>query len=443
MANKKLIIGLIVAAIIVSGGAIATVFIVLNPFAMVKVSWTNESNEGHYYSTPLLYEDRVYIGGGFLWHDEHGLTEDLAEYNLYCLDKTTGTEIWKYTLDYAYIRNGPVLGQIDEGIELIYFIAEGKNETGYRTDQILYAINLDGTLEWSQIITPFIPISNPTGTTPSDQQGAFSHGTNSIVVDQEGRVITGGEGINCFDGATGSKLWQINAGYILYGAVAVGDILYTSNSSINMAIDISTGEVTHTYSANTYGRITYPSVDSEKNIISGTTKGKVVKFSPTLELLWEYGDFGLNQYDNYVSIYSNPAIDSQNTIYVGTKNDHNSVIFALNEDGTLKWETTDEIWDVYCSPCLGNDGKIYIGTEGMAMYVLDKNTGEIEFFKRIFSDDVTWSSPVIDEGGLLYIGDMGGTLFALETPATGMDLTAPWMCRGGSAYRQFSVENHS
>ena len=442
MANKKIIIGIVVAAIILGGGAAATI-LVLNPFSMVKIAWEHESNEGHYYSSPLLYENRVYIGGGPLWFDEHGETADLDEYNLYCLDKATGAEVWTYSLDHAYIRNGPVLGKVDNGFNLIYFIAEGKNESGYRTNQVLYAINFDGTLNWSQIITPNIPLNEPEAELPSEQQAAFSHGSMTIIVDQNGRIITGGDGINCFEGDTGNPLWHIDAGYILYGGVAVGNNLYTSNSSYNMLIDISTGAVTKTYSAYTYGRITYPSVDSNLNIISGTTKGKVVKFSPTLDLIWEYGDFGLNQYGNDVLLYSNPAIDSQNTIYIGTKNDHDSVIFALNADGTLKWETTEEIWDVYCSPCLGNDGKIYIGTEGMAFYVLDKNTGEIEFFKRIFSDDVTWSSPVMDEGGMVYIGDMGGTLFALETPATGMDLTAPWMCRGGNSYRHFSVEYHS
>lgn len=443
MVNKKLIIGLTIGAIIISGGVIATVFIVLNPFAAVKVAWTHESNEGHYYSSPLLYEDRVYVGGGPLWFDEHEETVDLDEYHLFCVDKTTGTEIWKYSLDHAYVRCGPTLGRVEDGYELIYFIAEGKNETGYRTNHVLYALNLDGTLNWSQIITPVIPVYEEEGTTPSEQQGKFSHGSMSIVVDQNGKVITGGDGINCFEGDTGNQLWHIDAGYIMYGAVAVGDTLYTSNSSINMAINTLTGNVTHSFPTYTYGRITYPSVDTERNIISGTTQGKVVKFSPTLDLLWEYGDFGLNQYGNYVLLYSNPAIDSQNTIYIGLKNDHDSKIFALNADGTLKWETTDEIWDVYCSPCLGNDSKLYVGTEGMAFYVLDKNTGEIEFFKRIFSDDITWSSPVIDATGLLYIGDMGGTLFALETSATGMDLTAPWMCRGGSVYRQFSVEYRS
>ncbi|MFW9922068.1 MAG: PQQ-binding-like beta-propeller repeat protein [Candidatus Thorarchaeota archaeon] len=440
MSNKKLIIGIVIAAIIISG-TLVTVFFVFDPFSKVKTVWVHETDEGHYYSSPLLYQDRVYIGGGPLWFDENGMTEDLSEYNVYCLDKTTGNQVWKYSLNWAYVRCGPVLGLVEDGYELIYFIAEGRNETGYRTNQVLYALNFDGTLNWSQIITPQIPINEGAGALPSDQQGSFSHGAGSIVVDKSGRVLTGGDGIHCFNGANGIALWHIDAGYVLYGAVAVGDKYYTSNYSLNMLIDIPTGNVTHTYSTFQYGQIAYPSVDSDKNIISGTNRGKVVKFSPTLELVWEYGDFGLNQYGNYVSLYSNPAIDSQNNIYIGTKNDHNSKIFALSSEGNLLWETTDEIWDVYCSPCLGNDGKIYIATEGMAFYILEKDTGEIIYFKRIFSDDVTWSSPVIDENGYLYIGNMGGNLNALKIPATGMDLTAPWMCRGGSSYRQFSVED--
>ena len=56
-------------------------------------------------------------------------------------------------------------------------------------------------------------------------------------------------------------------------------------------------------------------------------------------------------------MYSSPAIGSDGTIYVGSDYDD---LYAINPDGSIKWEFNAGRGRVDSSPTIGSDGTIYV-----------------------------------------------------------------------------------
>ncbi len=108
--------------------------------------------------------------------------------------------------------------------------------------------------------------------------------------------------------------------------------------------------------------------------------------------------------------WSSPAIDSDGTIYVGSR-DHK--LYAINPNGTEKWSfNTDH--DIYSSPAICSDGTIYMGSRIGNLYVINPDgTG-----KWSFEVGETFSSPTIDLDGTIYIGSADNKLYAINPDGT-------------------------
>ncbi len=128
-----------------------------------------------------------------------------------------------------------------------------------------------------------------------------------------------------------------------------------------------------------------------------------------------------------------PAVDDEGNVYVGTKADRDGTFYAIKSDGTLLWENHLGT-DLYSSPALGDDRAIYIGSEstdktlsGYAtgnlprFHALDMATGATKW-SVVFPGmgDVTWSSPALVAGGVIYVGSMNGNVYAIRSDATGL-----------------------
>jgi hypothetical protein len=78
-------------------------------------------------------------------------------------------------------------------------------------------------------------------------------------------------------------------------------------------------------------------------------------------------------------------LDAQNNVYVNTKCDDTSTIYAIKADGSgLLWKNNDIGSDLYCTGALGDDGKLYIGSEPQVdtyytFTAVDLKTGEIQW----------------------------------------------------------------
>ena len=122
------------------------------------------------------------------------------------------------------------------------------------------------------------------------------------------------------------------------------------------------------------------------------------------------------------------------TIYYASRNCKQ--VFAINPDGTKKWETAAVATFIYASPALSSDGKLYIGTQANydgAKQVLTINAADgshtlnpTEQMMCAFSfgpDHRVYYGTVTGVGG-----SSGGHIYAIETSGP----AASWCMRGGN-----------
>ena len=65
---------------------------------------------------------------------------------------------------------------------------------------------------------------------------------------------------------------------------------------------------------------------------------------------------------------SSPAIGSDGTIYVGSRDDN---LYAINSDGSRKWAFKTR-GRVDSSPAIGSDGTIYVGSNDNNLYAISE-----------------------------------------------------------------------
>ncbi|MGM0369297.1 MAG: PQQ-binding-like beta-propeller repeat protein [Bacillota bacterium] len=93
------------------------------------------------------------------------------------------------------------------------------------------------------------------------------------------------------------------------------------------------------------------------------------------------------------SFWSGAAIGQEGIIYIGSAQLH-----AINSNGTKKWDFSPEDW-VTSNIVVGEDETIYFGS-GEELYAVDRN-GQLEWTFATAGDILT--SPVLAEDGLIYI----------------------------------------
>jgi len=318
---------------------------------------------------------------------------------------------------------------------LVYFIAEGHNSTNYRTNHTLWAMNPDGTANWTAVVASQVPINLGDGDEPHEQQVRWSFGALALAVDASDNVYAGGDAFRSYHGKNGTLRWAASIGDVLGGCCVSGSMVLVGNETSLISLNTTSGAIKWRYST-TY-RPWYPAIGPSGEIVFGTARGKVVSLSPAGSLLWEYAGFagqGLPSYP-YAQVLANPAIDAAGNVYVGSKFNMGSEWVSLTSAGAERWKITgDDLRDAYSSPCLADDGNVYFCTEGSAYWIVDRDTGAVKTFSREYfvQTDVVFSSSVIDDRGVQYVGTMKGTLFAIQTTSTGMDDSAAWPCRGGA-----------
>jgi|GEM_PF-1835821 outer membrane protein assembly factor BamB len=147
-----------------------------------------------------------------------------------------------------------------------------------------------------------------------------------------------------------------------------------------------------------------PAIGSDGTIYVGSEDSKLYAINPNGTKKWEFLTGG--------SIYiSSPSVGIDGTIYVGSSDNK---VYAINPDGTKKWEfTTGGI--IYSSPAVGFNGTVYIGSSDFKLYAINPDgTEKWEFSTGSWVD----SSPAIGIDGTVYIGSWDNTLYAVNPDGT-------------------------
>jgi outer membrane protein assembly factor BamB len=98
-----------------------------------------------------------------------------------------------------------------------------------------------------------------------------------------------------------------------------------------------------------------------------------------------------------------PIIDDEGIIYFG---DEHGYFYALNSDGSLKWESPNDLGDISGTPALGDDGTIYVGSWDQNLYALSSSNGSVIWTYDAGGTIV--SSPAIGDDGTIYFGTLVG-----------------------------------
>jgi outer membrane protein assembly factor BamB len=117
-----------------------------------------------------------------------------------------------------------------------------------------------------------------------------------------------------------------------------------------------------------------------------------------------------------------PAIASDGTIYLASTG-----LYALNPDGTEKWEFSMGGAEVGGSPAVGPDGTIYVGSNDTNLYAINPDGSEKWTFATATA---TESAPAIGADGTIYFGCVVN-LCALTDGGQG-DVTEDWSVQVGS-----------
>ena len=114
----------------------------------------------------------------------------------------------------------------------------------------------------------------------------------------------------------------------------------------------------------------------------------------------------------YADMGTNPVIGGDGTIYLSDID-----LFAINPNGTQRWNYQPSYELGYSSPAIGTDGTLYTGGYQHLSAAAASGTGQWEF------PISTWAhtSPVLGADGTIYVGDIeggGNNFFALNPNGT-------------------------
>ena len=273
----------------------------------------------------------------------------------------------------------------------------------------------------------------------------------------------------------GSKKWTCNVDGVIgaFPALSSTGILYcATNSGTLYAINTASGSVVWNNSID--GTSSAVAVDASDNIYVGTSSA-IYKFNSSGTEQWKTGgtinvtergafamdaggttlyatrkgSTGLSAIDmangNIKWTYANsgggdaylPVVGPDGAIYFNDKGGKKA--YAINSNGTLKWEKDLGAALTYCGLAMANDGKIYCATQGKVgsvyiVYGLNTATGNIE--SRYESEKQFMAAASIGPDKRLYIGTIGadniGSMLAI--PIDAGPETSSWSVRGGNIY---------
>ena len=337
-------------------------------------------------SSPAVSDGKVYIGS----NDD----------KVYCLDATTGTQIWNYTTGYDVYFSSPAVA--DDKV----YVGSGLR---------IYCLDaLTGAHIWNYTTGAGVP-SSP----------AVS----------DGRVYAGSihNKVYCLNASTGDFIWSYTTGDDVYSSPAVADgrVYIGSDDNRTYCLNATIGDYIWSYITGS-GVRSSPSI-AEGRVYVGSADNKIYCLdASTGAYIWDYttGDWVL---------YSCPAV-VDGKIFVGSED---RKVYCLNATiGAHIWNYTTGgmIWS---SPAVA-DGKVYVGSHDRKIYCLSATTGA--HIWNYTTGSYVFSSPAI-AAGTVFIGSFDSKVYAFGPPSihdaaiTQVTPSKEVVCQGHSLHISVTLEN--
>lgn len=362
---------------------------------------------------------------------------------------------------------------------------------GWSVTEIKFG-DLSGYVKVSNVVfspdgrTAYIPTSTPNGhlfaidvasgnVKWASQIATITYGGGALV-DANGIIYQCGtdKKVYAINPADGSKKWTSDVDGVIGAFPALGDgVLYcATNGGTVYAINTASGSVS--WSKSVDGTSSAVAADASGNVYVGTSSA-VYKFSTTGTQQWkttsalnvtERGAFAINGTTLYATLksgaglaaidmnsgavkwtYANaggsdayfPIVGTDGTIYFNEKGGTNKKVYAVNTNGSLKWDKDLGAALTYCGLVLADNGMIYCATQAKTgnvykVYGLNTMNGNISF--TYDSEQQIMAGATIGNDKRLYIGTIGanniGSLMAI--PIDAGPQTSSWSVRGGNIY---------
>jgi len=339
---------------------------------------------------------------------------------------------------------GTLKWKFDTGDEIFNTPAIGADGAVYvaSNDHYLYALNPDGSLKWKTDIgygmyaapvigadgTIYVATAgigklhaiNPDGTQKweSEQADGWIKGTPALLSDGSLVFATAVENFYCIN-PDGTTKWKVSLGWSEFSspAVAADGTIYVGVNSKGLFAFNPDGTVKWQFK-DAGGVQSSPAIGADGTIYVGSTNDNVYAVNPDGTLKWSFktGD----------QVFGSPSIATDGTIYI-TSYDKN--LYALNPDGTEKWHYTSKLFfDHSGNVTIGADNTLYFvasdTTYGFTVWLYALNPDGS--FKWAFTGgDAIKNGPALADDGTLYVGSVGGTLYAVNGDNQGM-ANSPW-----------------
>lgn len=384
------------------------------------LKWSTAVDKPIYYSTPAIATNgTIYVGTGIYLHTSHG--------TLYAINPD-GSIQWSQALDEVSLPPGNYMDNA-------YSPAIGPNGNIYiqGSSGALYAYDVNGTRLWRFASFDYYPVFHEVGQrTPAITTG--------------GTIYLAADALYALD-SSGNMLWRFPTSGTNYGWSKASPVIAPDGT-----IYVMMGQ-DYLYAVNPNGtekwqfRLDHdyemsfasPAVDSQGNVYLGAEAiydGFVYAVSSSGTKLWRYAIPGIGRV-----VRASPTIGPDDTLYIGTKAGYDSntqtvyngkLIAFDKSNGNIKWEyevvtihqTPD---DIYSTPTIGVDGTIYFGAETGQLYAINSLDGTLKWSIPL-QGGINWSSAALLTDGTIYIGSHNttlqdewlGTLHAIQTESYGL-----------------------
>lgn len=287
-------------------------------------------------------------------------------------------EKWAYNIGASIKPQIPAIA--DDGT--IYIGSEDNNN--------FHAINPDGTLKWTY-----------TGITDNVYSSASIGSDGTIYVGSKDNFL---HAIN----PDGTQKWKFGIGgdaiYTTPAIASDGTVYIGSDSDKLFAVNAN-GTQKWVFTTAGFNIRSTPSIAKDGTVYIASIDKNLYALNPENgSILWTFALDGI--------VEGGISIDTDGTIIVTTdKATAQGSVFAINPDGTQKWQTSIS-GRMISSPAIAN-GNVYFGTkESKQLVALNAATGSITWTFTV--GDIIVGSPTVDKNGNVYIGSFDNNFYVLD-----------------------------